>query len=97
MAAELAPWVSDLKKRRLEEVELFVKQGRSRRFERGVEGESSSVTTESGWAVWGGTSRADTFYAPDNFGLHFHPGGADSFQDDGFRASLEGQDVRIVF
>jgi len=37
------------------------------------------------YAVWGGTSRTDTFYAPNNFGLHMHDHGDEPYLDDGFR------------
>ncbi|MGB0637702.1 MAG: hypothetical protein ACPGTU_00115, partial [Myxococcota bacterium] len=38
------------------------------------------------YAVWGGTSRTDTFYAPNNYGFHTHAVDAeDRYQDDGFR------------
>jgi len=36
-------------------------------------------------AVWGGTSRSDTFYAPNNYGFHLHDLLEDPYQDDGFR------------
>ena len=38
-----------------------------------------------GYTVWGGLVRQDTYYAPTNFGVHFHPGGAGSYTDDGLR------------
>jgi hypothetical protein len=37
------------------------------------------------YAVWGGTSRTDTFYAPNNFGFHTHDPLGEAYQDDGFR------------
>ena len=37
------------------------------------------------YAVWGGTSRTDTFYAPNNFGFHLHGPDDVAYQDDGFR------------
>lgn len=37
------------------------------------------------FAVWGGTSRPDTWYASTNFGIHFHFLGAGSHSDDGVR------------
>ncbi len=38
------------------------------------------------YAVWGGTSRTDTFYAPNNYGFHTHATDAeDRYLDDGFR------------
>ncbi len=64
-----------------------------------LENESIATDAEVGWyeergpyvsfpgeqyAVWGGTSRGDTFYAPSNFGLHFH-GLEAPYLDDGVR------------
>jgi len=64
-----------------------------------MENESIVEDAESGWyeergpyvpfpgidyAVWGGTSRGDTFYAPTNFGIHFH-GVEAPYLDDGVR------------
>lgn len=37
------------------------------------------------YGVWGGTSRQDTFYAPGNFGLHFHGPGEAEYLDDHWR------------
>ncbi len=45
------------------EVEVFEKQGRSRRFERGPEGESATFAEESGWAVRAGDLRRSLFVA----------------------------------
>ncbi len=51
------------------------------------------------YAVWGGTSRTDTFYAPNNFGFHTHGVSDNAYQDDGFRvcagpnAPSEAQDT----
>lgn len=42
-----------------------------------------------GWAVWGGTARDDTFYVPDNTGIHFHGPGVDQFEDDNFRVCAD--------
>ncbi len=36
-------------------------------------------------AVWGGTSRTDTFYSPNNFGFHVHDVLDEAYVDDGFR------------
>jgi hypothetical protein len=42
------------------------------------------------YAVWGGTSRDDTFYAPSNFGFHTHGRLAeDLYLDDGFRVCAD--------
>ena len=42
------------------------------------------------YAVWGGTSRDDTFYAPSNFGFHTHERLAeDLYLDDGFRVCAD--------
>jgi hypothetical protein len=51
------------------------------------------------FAVWGGTSRTDTFYAPNNFGFHLHGEEDTAYLDDGFRvcagpsAPSEAQDA----
>jgi hypothetical protein len=43
------------------------------------------------YAVWGGTSREDTFHAPSNFGFHTHDKLAeDLYLDDGFRVCADG-------
>lgn len=41
------------------------------------------------YAVWGGTSRADTYYAPSNFGVHFHGEGEDPYTDDALRVCAD--------
>ncbi len=41
------------------------------------------------WAVWGGTARTDTFYAPNNYGIHFHGPGVAQFEDDNFRVCAD--------
>jgi len=42
------------------------------------------------YAVWGGTSRDNTFYAPTNFGFHTHDRLAeDLYLDDGFRVCAD--------
>ncbi len=42
------------------------------------------------YAVWGGTSRRDTFHAPSNFGFHTHDRLAeDLYLDDGFRVCAD--------
>ena len=44
------------------------------------------------YAVWGGTSRDDTFYAPSNFGFHTHERLAeDLYIDDGFRVCADDE------
>lgn len=40
---------------------------------------------DGGYAVWGGLVRTDTYYAPTNFGVHFHQDSAPGFSDDGLR------------
>lgn len=40
---------------------------------------------DGGYAVWGGLVRTDTYYAPTNFGVHFHDDEAPAFNDDGLR------------
>ena len=42
------------------------------------------------YAVWGGTSRDDTYYAPNNYGFHTHGKHAeDLYLDDGFRVCAD--------
>lgn len=58
-----------------------------------------SETTQQGgfpgdltYAVWGGTSRDDTFHAPSNFGFHTHDRMAeDLYLDDGFRVCADAK------
>ena len=45
------------------EVEVFVKQGRSRRFEIGPQGVVSVASRESGWAVRAGSEKGSFFFA----------------------------------
>ncbi|MDP6935559.1 MAG: hypothetical protein QGG40_21750, partial [Myxococcota bacterium] len=49
----------------------------------------SELPGEGNYAVWGGTSRTNTFYAPSNFGFHTHGLDDDSFLDDGFRTCAD--------
>lgn len=41
------------------------------------------------YASWGGTSRDDTYYAPSNFGIHFHEAGDEMYIDDAVRICAE--------
>ena len=41
------------------------------------------------WAAWGGTSRSDTYYSPDNYGIHFHASGDEPYLDDTFRVCAD--------
>ena len=43
------------------------------------------IPYDSIYASWGGTSRDDTYYAPSNFGIHFHSPEDSSYQDDNVR------------
>lgn len=54
---------SSLQQKGYEEVEVFVKRGRSRRFQIGIEGKSGSTRVEEGWAVRAGSARASFFFA----------------------------------
>ena len=45
------------------------------------------------YAVHGGTSRSDTFYSPNNFGLHGHPDDA-SYLDDGARVCADPAEIQ---
>jgi hypothetical protein len=38
-----------------------------------------------GLAIWGGTPRPDTYYAPNNFGVHFHGDDPAAYLDDSVR------------
>ncbi len=40
---------------------------------------------DDSYAVWGGLVRGDTYYAPTNFGVHFHQAHIAGFNDDGLR------------
>jgi hypothetical protein len=50
-----------------------------------VSGASTQPGFDGGYTVWGGLVRADTYYAPTNFGVHFHQDDAPAFNDDGLR------------
>lgn len=41
------------------------------------------------YAVWGGTSRDDTYYAPSNFGIHSHGQDEDPYTDDALRVCAD--------
>lgn len=41
------------------------------------------------YAVWGGNMYRDTFYAPSNFGIHFHSPHEGAYDDDGTRTCTE--------
>jgi len=49
-------------------------------------GMSQPPPGDGDYAVWGGSSAQDTFYAPSNFGLHFYGPDDDAYLTDGFRA-----------
>ena len=55
--------LAHLRRRSEGEAEVYEKRGRSRRFERGPLGESSSQSVEAGWAVRGGDRRRSFFVA----------------------------------
>ncbi len=38
-----------------------------------------------GLAIWGGTARTDTYYAPNNYGVHFHGQEETPYSDDSVR------------
>ncbi len=71
--------VGQLEKQGLPEAELFLKQGRSRRFEIGIHGRRASSSTEQGWAVRAGGSRSSLYVAgtglPDAGGQWPEPDG----------------------
>ena len=41
------------------------------------------------YAVWGGTARLDTYYSPNNFGVHGHDASEGSYSDDTTRVCRE--------
>lgn len=41
------------------------------------------------WVAWGGTSAADTYYAPSNFGVHFHEEDEEAYTNNGLRICAE--------
>lgn len=43
------------------------------------------VPPDLAYAVWGGTARIDTFYSPNNFGIHAHDADEGSYFDDSTR------------
>lgn len=45
------------------------------------------------YVAWGGTSSPDTFYAPSNFGLHFHGEDEDAYVNNGLRICSEVDQV----
>lgn len=47
----------------MEEAEVYLKSGRSRRFEIGLQGKAGSSSVEHGWAIRAGSSRASMFIA----------------------------------
>jgi len=49
------------------------------------EGADSQPGYDGGYTVGGGLVRDDTYYAPTNFGVHFHDDAAPGFSDDGLR------------
>ena len=52
-----------LQKKGMEEVEVYRKSGRSRRFEIGFAGKAGSSSIEQGWAIRAGTPRSSLFLA----------------------------------
>jgi len=47
----------------MEEVEVYLKSGRSRRFEIGLQGKAGSASVERGWAIRAGSPRSSLFVA----------------------------------
>ena len=60
---QLADIAGALRSQGLEEVEIFSKRGRSRRFEIGCHGRVAGFSGEEGWAVRAGDERSSFFYA----------------------------------
>ncbi len=50
-----------------------------------AEGAHTQPGFDGGYVVWGGLVRDDTYYAPTNFGVHFHLDAAPAYSDDGLR------------
>ena len=48
---------------------------------------------EGYYTIYGGVSRRDTFYAPTNFGLHFHGADEEAYLDDGLRLCADQEAV----
>lgn len=56
-----------LHKSGMDEVELYLKSGRSRRFELGVQGKAGGSSVELGWAIRAGSPRSSLFVAGTGF------------------------------
>ena len=56
-----------LKQTGMEEAEVYLKSGRSRRFEVGLQGKAGSSSVEHGWAIRAGSSRSSMFVAGTGF------------------------------
>lgn len=59
----LAQVRASMKRLGMQAVELYLKSGRSRRFEIGVQGKTGSSTAERGWAIRAGSPRSSLFVA----------------------------------
>jgi len=55
--------IESLRQSGMDEVEVYLKTGRSRRFEMGAQGKSGCSSVERGWAIRAGTPRSSTFVA----------------------------------
>ncbi len=101
--ASLAELSSPLQRAGLEEVEVYLKSGRSRRFESGPQGRVELLSEERGWAVRAGGRRSSLFAAgtgsprpgfpwpaPDGGPIHLPPpqAGAAWTADPSFEAPL---------
>jgi predicted Zn-dependent protease len=60
---QLAEIFESLQRVGMEEAEIYLKSGRSRRFEIGIQGKAGSSSVERGWAIRAGSSRAAMFIA----------------------------------
>lgn len=54
---------SSLRQSGMEEIEVYLKSGRSRRFEIGVQGKAGGASVERGWAIRAGGPRSSLFVA----------------------------------
>ena len=60
------------------------------RLDKALAGHLASYRSERGflgkaYGVWGGAAASDTYYAPTNFGVHFHDPQESGYRDDTFR------------
>ena len=55
-------------------------------MEKALSKQREALTPDAGGlAIWGGTTRTDTYYAPNNYGIHFHGEEESAYGDDSVR------------